>query len=464
MIGCWDMADSKSISPADITYRFFHNLRAQVRPGDRLTVALSGGVDSVVLLHLLTTFSKSMQLDVSAVHVEHGISAYSGEWSTFCQSLCNSLTIPLSIHRLKIRKQSQESLEAIAREARYQIFKHIQADYIVLAQHQDDQVETLILQLLRGAGVKGLSAMPTVRLLEPDKTIRLFRPLLNIPRSEILNYAKLHGLSWVTDESNLDTSYDRNFLRHQILPLLEQRSPTYRKTLFRSTQHLGEAAHLLDELAEIDAKNIMIADKLSLQGLRKLGPARAKNLLRYLLVQRLIRLPNSTKLEEILRQLNVIQSDNRFRFVVDTLEIHCHRGLIEFLPADSSLEPIAPVVWQGEQHLVIESLQGVLEFTRQNNMGIDPAKLSGQIVTIRSRSGGERFQPNCKRPRRSLKKILQETALAPWVRNTLPLLFCEDQLVWVAGIGIDCNFQVSEGGIGLVVTWHPSQINQISIH
>lgn len=455
------MADLKSLSQADITYRFFHNLRTQVRSGDRLAVALSGGVDSVVLLHLLTTFSKSMQLDVSAVHVEHGISAHSGEWSTFCQLLCNSLNIPLSIHRLKIRRQPQESLEAIAREARYKIFKHLQADYIFLAQHQDDQVETLILQLLRGAGVKGLSAMPTVRLLEPDKTIRLFRPLLNIPRSEILNYAKLHGLSWVTDESNLDMSYDRNFLRHQILPLLEQRCSTYRETLFRSTQHLGEAAHLLEELAEIDAKNIMIADKLSLQGLRKLGPARAKNLLRYLLVQRLIRLPNSIKLEEILRQLNVIQSDNRFRFVVDTLEIRCHRGLIEFLPADLSLEPISPVVWQGEQHLVIESLQGVLKFTQQNNMGIDPSKLSGQIVTIRSRSGGERFQPNCKRPRRSLKKILQETALAPWVRNTLPLLFCEDQLVWVAGIGIDCNFQVSEGNIGLDVTWHPNQVNQV---
>lgn len=458
------MADSRSISPTDITDCFFHNLRAQVRSGDHLTVALSGGVDSVVLLHLLTRFSKSMQLDVSAVHVEHGISAYSDEWSAFCQSLCDNLNLPLSIHRLKICRQPQESLEAIAREARYQIFKHIRADYIVLAQHQDDQIETLILQLLRGAGVKGLSAMPTVRLLEPGKTIRLFRPLLNITRSEILNYAKLQGLSWVTDESNLDTSYDRNFLRHRILPLLEQRSPAYRKTLFRSTKHLGEAAYLLDRLAEIDAENTMIAGKLSLQELRKLELARAKNLLRYLLAQRLTRLPNSTKLEEILRQLSNIRSDNHFRFIVDTLEIRHHRGLIEFLPADSLPEPIAPVVWQGEQHLFIESLKGTLEFTRQNNTGIDPARLSGQIITIRSRFGGERFQPDCKRPRRNLKKILQEAALAPWIRNTLPLLFCGDQLVWVAGIGIDCNFQVPEGGIGLVVTWHPSQIKQDSTH
>ncbi|MXS84860.1 tRNA lysidine(34) synthetase TilS [Nitrosomonas sp. HPC101] len=459
------MADSKSINPIDdITNCFFHNLSAQVQPGDHLVVALSGGMDSVVLLHLLATLSKSMQLDVSAVHVEHGISAHSSQWSTFCQTLCDSLAIPLSTHRLKICKQPQKSLEALAREARYQIFRQIQADYVVLAQHQDDQVETLMLQLLRGAGIKGLSAMPTVRLFAPGKTIRLLRPLLNIPRSKIQKYAKFQKLSWVTDESNLDTSYDRNFLRHQILPLLEQRYPAYRKTLFRSTRHLGEAAHLLDELAKIDAQNTMIVDKLSLRGLRELDHARAGNLLRHLLAQRMTQLPSAVKLEEILCQLYNIQADNRFHFVVDTLEIRCHRGLIEFLPADALPKSILPVVWQGEQRLAIGSSKGVLEFTRQNNVGIHLAKLDQQIITIRSRSGGERFQPDCKRPRRSLKKILQEASLPPWKRNILPLLFCGDQLVWVAEIGIDCHFQTPKESTGLVVTWHSEQTDQSSAH
>lgn len=459
------MADSKSINPInDITSCFFHNLNAQIRPGDCLVVALSGGVDSVVLLHLLIKFSKLMPLDVSAIHVEHGISTYSGQWSDFCQTLCDSVAIPLSIHRLKISKQPQESLEAIAREARYQIFRQIQADYVLLAQHQDDQVETLLLQLLRGAGVKGLSAMPTVRLFESGKAIKLLRPLLKVPRSEIMKYAKLHGLSWVTDESNLDVSYDRNFLRHRILPLIEQRYPSYRKILSRSARHLGEAAHLLDELAKIDAENTMIVDKLSLRGLRELDLARAGNLLRYLLAQQMVRLPSSAKLEEILRQLHNIQADTHFQFEVDALEIRCYRGLIEFLPADSLSESISPVIWQGQQRLAIEPLKGILEFTRQDNAGIDLAKLDQQIVTIRSRSGGERFQPDCKRPRRSLKKILQEASLPPWKRNTLPLLFCGDQLVWVAGIGIDCNFQAPMGGAGLVVTWRPDQTNQSSIY
>lgn len=457
------MADLKSISPTDLADCFFHNLCAQIQPGDRLVVALSGGVDSVVLLHLLTQFSKSMQLNMAAVHVEHGISTCAGQWSAFCRALCDSLAVPLSIHRLKIRKQPQESLEAAAREARYQIFKAIEADYVVLAQHQDDQVETLLLQLLRGAGVKGLSAMPTVRLFEPNKTIKLFRPLLNIPRSGILDYARLHGLSWVTDESNLDISYDRNFLRHRILPLLEQRYPAYRQTLSRSVQHLGDAAHLLDDLAKIDAEATMVAGKLSLSALRDLEPARARNLLRYLLAQCMVRLPNSAKLEEILRQLNSIQPDNHFRCTVDTLEIRCYREQVEFIPANFLPESIFSVVWQGEQRLVIESMKGVLEFTRLNNKGIDLAKLSQQTVTVRSRSGGERFQPDCRRPRRSLKKFLQEAALAPWERTMLPLLFCGDQLVWAAGVGIDCNFQAPAGSVGLVVTWHANPANRPSV-
>ena len=461
------MANSKSISPIDeITSCFFHNLGEQIQSGDRLVIALSGGVDSVVLLHLLTKFSQSqsVQIDVSAIHVEHGISAHSSQWSAFCQTLCNRAAIPLTIHRLKISKQPQESLEAVAREARYKIFRQIQADYILLAHHLDDQVETLMLQLLRGAGVKGLSAMPIVRLFEPGKTLKLLRPLLNIPRSEILKYAQLHNLSWVTDESNQDISYDRNFLRHQIFPALEQRYPAYRKTLSRSTRHLGEAAYLLDELAKTDIENTMYSGKLSLRGLRKLDFVRAKNLLRYLLAQQTVRLPSSVKLEEILRQLRNIQNDNQFRFVIDTLEIRCHRGLIEFLASDFSSESISPVIWHGEQYLTLEPLKGVLEFTRHNNAGIDLAKLDQSIVTIRSRSGGERFQPDCKRPQRSLKKILQEAAIPPWERRTLPLLFCEDQLVWVAGIGINCNFQTPEGSTGLVVTWHPNQIDQPSTH
>ncbi|MGG7054171.1 tRNA lysidine(34) synthetase TilS [Nitrosomonas sp. ANs5] len=451
------MANSRSSHPSSITDYVQRNLCTQVQAGEHLVVALSGGVDSVVLLDLLAKISPPMGLKLSAAHVEHGISPHAGQWSAFCQTLCDKLGIPLVIYRLQICKRAQESLEAAARQARYQAFEQIQADCIALAQHQDDQAETLLLQLLRGAGVKGLSAMPRIRPLKPGASIRLLRPLLDISRSAILNYARQQNLSWITDESNSDTRFDRNFLRHCILPLLEQRYPACRKTIARASQHLGEAFHLLDELAQVDAQTVVRADKIQLAGLRSLSLARAKNLLRYLLAQHMVSLPSTAKLEEILRQLYGAQPDTRLRIVVDTLEIRCYRGHIEFLRAHSASSPITPVTWQGEQWLHLSPPHNKLEFTYQSGTGIDPGKLAQQTVTIRSRIGGERFQPDCRRPRRSLKKILQEAALPPWKRGMLPLLFCGEQLVWAAGIGVDCSFQAQPGQTGLVVTWHTHQ-------
>lgn len=429
-------------------------LRTRTRPGDQAAVALSGGVDSVVLLDLLSKIAGSLKLRLSAIHIEHGISSNAHQWSAFCQELCNQLSIPLSIFRLQVRRQSQESLEAIARQARYQVFESIQADHILLAHHQDDQVETLLLQLLRGAGAKGLGAMPEARLLSSKTSTMLLRPLLNIPRTTILDYANHHNLAWVTDESNADSSFNRNFLRHHVLPVLAQHFPAYRKTVARSSRHLGEASELLDELAQTDAKNLTVANRINLEGLRRLSFARAKNLLRYLLTQENIQPPNTAKLEEILHQLLSAQSGTRIQFTLGSHEIRCYQGLGEFLPVNSRQQPLTPVFWRGEKQLVIEPLQGTLEFTHQIGKGINLEKITEQTVTIRTRVGGERFQPDWKRPRRSLKKIMQEANLPPWERGNLPLLFCADQLVWVARIGIDCNFQVDPGHTGLMVTWH----------
>lgn len=157
-------------------------LRKQVAGNDHLVIALSGGVDSVVLLHLLHALSSALAFRLSAVHVEHGISLHAGQWSDFCQGQCDVLGISLEIFRLQIKKTPQVSLEAAARQARYEVFKRIAADFIVLAHHQDDQVETLLLQLLRGAGVKGLGGMPVVRKLHTAGTTRLLRPLLDVSR------------------------------------------------------------------------------------------------------------------------------------------------------------------------------------------------------------------------------------------------------------------------------------------
>ena len=450
------MASSRKPKPSTILEQIECTLREHLAEQNRLTVALSGGVDSVVLLHALHALSGSMTFELSAVHVEHGISPFASQWSNFCQARCDALGVPLQIFRLQVKKIPQVSLEAAARHARYQIFKQIQTDFIVLAQHQDDQVETILLQLLRGAGVKGLGGMPVVRKLDTAVTVKLLRPLLDITRATIMQYAQQHQLAWVTDESNEDITYNRNFLRHNIFPLIEARFPAYRHTLSRASRHLAEASHLLDELAYSDSKLTMTNGELRVDSLRQLSLARAKNLLRYLFSQQDVIQPSSIKLAEILRQLLTAGDDTRLHLIFGEVEIRCFKGLVKIQPARTPPKIATPLIWHGEQAWILDSLGGKIEWHRQANGGIDPQKLTDQPVTARLRTGGERFQPDCQRPRRSLKKILQEALIPPWERNTLPLIYSGDRLVWVPGIGIDCFFQALPGEWGIMPLWLPN--------
>jgi tRNA(Ile)-lysidine synthase len=451
------MANSRKSRQNTILERVESILREYVSEQDHLVVALSGGIDSVVLLHVLHALARSMAFRLSALHVEHGISPFAAQWSDFCQNQCNTLGVSLQIFRLQVKKTPQVSLEAAARQARYQVFKHIEADYIVLAQHQDDQVETVLLQLLRGAGVKGLGGMPIVRKLNPTGSVRLLRPLLEVTRETIVQYARQHHLNWVMDESNDDIMFNRNFLRHRIFPLLESRFPAYRQTLSRASHHLGEASHLLDELAETDGKLTMIGDNLHIDGLRQLSLPRAKNLLRYVFSQQEVTQPSTVKLEEILRQLLSAGADTQLHLVFGDMEVRCFKGRVKIQPKRVQPEITAPLVWQGESYWILEPLKGAIECVHQEGTGINPHKLTENTVTARLRTGGERFQPDCKRPRRSLKKILQEALLPPWERDALPLLFSGEQLVWVPGIGVDCAFQAAAGELGVVLTWLPNK-------
>ncbi|MBK7365545.1 MAG: tRNA lysidine(34) synthetase TilS [Nitrosomonas sp.] len=434
-------------------------LRQYVSEQNHLVLALSGGVDSVVLLQILAQISKQFTFNLSAIHIEHGISPNTKQWSDFCQNYCDALGIPLTIFSLSIKKQAQVSLEAAARQARYAIFKEISADCIVLAHHLDDQAETLQLQLLRGAGLRGLAGMPIMRLLSPAGKIKLLRPLLTVSRDTIQGYALQNKLMWITDESNDDTTYHRNFLRHQIFPLLEQRYPVYRETLARTSRHMGEAVQLLDSLAENDSQLVMVAGEIHIERLRKLDFLRAKNLLRYIFSRRDIIQPSTQKLEEILRQLWMAKSDNYLYLTFGEFEIRLYKNLVRLLPKAKSKLPGSDqdqlFYWHGEPNWVIEPLGGVIKWSNSVGIGINAKKLMENSVAVRLRKGGERFQLNCKRPRRSLKKIFQEAEIPEWERNNLPLLLSGDQLVWVAGIGIDCGFQAMPGEQGLVPSWHP---------
>jgi len=434
-------------------------LQDYIKRDDHLIAGLSGGVDSVVLLDILSQLSRQMHFKLSAVHVNHGISKNANAWSHFCCRLCYAHGIPITISYVKVKKKPGLSLEAIAREERYRVFGRQRVagldanGFLVLAQHRDDQAETVLLQLFRGAGVRGLSAMPLIKKQSTDAAPQILRPLLDVSRSSIETYAAQQQLQWIHDESNDSTHYSRNFLRHDVLPAISRKYPNYAQTLQRTSQHMAEASQLLNELAESDAWRCMVDGKLIIATLRELSVPRAKNLLRYLLWKQNIQLPTTIRLEELLRQLQNAESDTRLHVILGTHEIRVYQGHMYILSHRKKPQDDLVYEWQGESSLVLTEWNGVIDFKPIHGQGVSLEKLKQSPVHIRTRKGGEYFRPDCKRPRRSLKNLLQEALIPPWTRYTLPLLFCSEKLVWVPGVGIDCEFQAMPDEEGMVLEW-----------
>ena len=251
--------------------------------GKRIAIGLSGGMDSVVLLDVLHELHASRELSLSAIHVNHQISAHAGEWEALCRALCARRGIALTVERVKVTPDGS-GMEAAARRLRYRAYASIDADFVALAHHLDDQAETFLLQLLRGAGPKGLAGMPVVRPQESAMegkaaSPHILRPLLDLRRSDIEAYAKSRGLEWVEDDSNADSRFDRNYLRNELLVQLDARFPGYRETLARAARNLADYSLLAEELARIDAQSLD-RSAISAERLRQLSDARALNLLR----------------------------------------------------------------------------------------------------------------------------------------------------------------------------------------
>ena len=320
----------------------------------------------------------------------------------------------------------------------------------MLAHHLDDQAETILLQILRGAGVRGASAMPAIRR-SPDAPA-LLRPLLDVPRSALLEYAHQHALQWVEDESNADDAYPRNFLRHHVLPLLEQRFPSYRKTLMRSARHFSETAKLLDELAEQDALGWIADNRLDIRRLRALGVARGKNLLRYFLAAQGAPIPDSTRLQEMQRQLCNAREDAQLCIEWQGWQMRRYRDHAYTMHALPPVEDFS-VVWHGEAEISLPSPLGLLCFQPTSGRGISLSKFQPGRVKIRPRHGGERIRVDAARGQCRLKNLLQEHEVLPWKRDLLPLLFYDEDLVCVPGIAIANNFRAQQDEAGLDIVW-----------
>ncbi len=403
----------------------------------------------MVLLDALAPLARARGISFSAIHVNHGISPHAETWATFCAEQCASRSVTLSTLRLALGPGRSANLEAVARQARYRALRAADVDVIALAHHVDDQAETVLLQLLRGAGPRGLSAM---QRYQPG-TPALWRPLLDLTRVALAAYASERGLAWIEDESNANTHYKRNLLRHDISPRLAAHFPGYPATLARAAEHQAEASGLLDALAIEDAAAVALPGGLDCARLTALPRARARNLLRWYLRQQGLRSPSKARLADMLRQLVAARPDAHTRLEHDSAEIGCHRGLI--VVHASSPSPSAFVcVWHGEPELPFPG--GTLTFEQVQGNGIAAAQVALHPVTLRSRVGGERLQLAANRPRRALKKMLQDTDMPPWQRQTLPLVWCGDRLAAVPGIGVDLAFQAAQDESGWAVTWQPA--------
>jgi tRNA(Ile)-lysidine synthase len=404
-------------------------------PPTQLAVAFSGGLDSTVLLH--ATIKAHGKKNVHAFHVHHGIQKEADQWQAHCKAVTKKLGCHFDTRNVKLNKQS--NVESQARNLRYDALTEMcQAHKIqdlLLAHHLDDQAETVLIQLMRGAGLPGLSAMPQVK---SNELIHLWRPFLNMRRKDLEIYAKEHQLTWIEDPSNQDESYRRNAIRKSILPTLEKFQEGAIENLSRSAKHLGEAQELLNQLADIDLGLMEGKEGLSktnLIRLYKTSQARASNALRRWLSKNGLAYPSEERLTAWWSELQQTRPDSKLQWDHDQQVIRLWRGHLTITQDSSSTEVMGE--WTFKKVSANSKKPGIAKDR------FEKAKKKGLINTM-AREGGEKFKVDSKRPRRSLKNLYQEAAIPPWQRD-VPLLYIGEELVAVAGIGISADWQTTEG-------------------
>ncbi len=417
-------------------------------------VAYSGGLDSTVLLHLMSSLREQLEVPLLALHVDHALSEHSTEWSRHCRDVCDGLDISLTVERVSVARDNGDGLEAAARHARYGVFEQVlgQGEALLCAHHRDDQAETLLLQLLRGGGVHGLASMPVQRALGKGL---LLRPLLGRPRAELEAYAREHDLKWIDDPSNFDTTLERNYLRHTLLPQLEERRAGMHKVLARSAANFAESAHLLDELAMEDRRAALGEGAvLSLSVLRGLSPARCRNLLRYHCRQLGLPLPGVSQLQQVVEALLPAAEDAMPKVSWPGVEVHRYRDRVFFMPPLPALPPQPFAVhWDGAEEIALPEALGSVRVQRERGEGVSVQKLHGVRCELHLRQGGESLALPGRQGHHDLKKLYQEAGVPPWERERRPLLYVEGELAQVPGLWTAENFAATEKEEGIMLHW-----------
>ena len=426
-------------------------LEAQGLHGRSVCVGLSGGLDSVVLLHVLVALREAFALRISAIHVDHGLHPNAGKWAEFCVRLCETLAVPLKVERVTVPRESGLGIEAAARAQRYAVFEKMPADILLLAHHLDDQAETLLLQLLRGAGAPGLSAMPVERALGAGGP-QLVRPFLMLQRAQLEAFALANALDWIDDDSNQELVYDRNYLRHTVLPLIEKRFPAYRSTLSRSGRNLADAAGLAAVLGEQDLAALRVGDAIALDKARDWPVYRVLNVLRALFRHLGQKAPRRAVLVEAVRQAFEAGPQTQVRVDFGALSLRRYRGHLHVVK-NLCVPGNWRAQWRGEPTMTLPPGLGELRFEQTQGAGFSMSKLHGGMVNETFRTGGERMALGPGRPHRNLRNLFQDAGVPSWLRERTPLLFCGERLLFVPGLGAAAEFQAGPDEASCHVEW-----------
>lgn len=422
----------------------------------RCCIAFSGGVDSTVLLHATARLrAQFAQLGVRALHVNHHLQPQADAWARHCVNFAAEIGVECATLDVQVSSTPRESMEAAARLARYAALSAALGDgeYLLTAHHRDDQLETVLLQLLRGAGVAGLSGMPASTALGRG---RLLRPLLGVARTDLVAYATAGGLRWIEDLSNVDTRFDRNFLRQELLPVLCKRWPAAADCVARSAGHLAEAQALLMERAREDLALARAGANLRVAAIRALAPARSRNLLRFWIDGAGFRVPSSAILDQILEQALAARADAMPVVAWRGAELRRYRDQL-YLGVAPPRPPVAELTWDWRSHAELGLPDG-LGRLRVRTALAGECSLAAPSLPLRVGfpTGSHRLRLAPRAPRRTLRNLLQESGVVPWMRACLPSLFIGDSLAAVADLWIDAAFQTYEPG-GLAIEWldHP---------
>jgi tRNA(Ile)-lysidine synthase len=417
-------------------------------------LAYSGGMDSTALLSILATHRDRLLAELVAVHVNHQLSANADQWEKHCRAFCREINIRYESVTINVRDGRTDSPEAHARELRYAALEQFmqQDDILLTAHHRNDLAETVIQQLLRGSGPEGLSAIPDTRRCGRGW---LARPLLAYSRRQIEEYVRGQRLTWVEDESNIDQGLDRNFIRNTVMPTLRERWPSTADVLWRVSRVQADAVVVLNDMAEQDLHGALGNSDtvLRLSAVDKLSLPRQRNLLRYWIRKNGHPVPAMNVIDEIINELMHARPDSMPCVRWGDTEVRRYRDEVSIMPATTlALSARGPYLWSLEKSLELDG--GRLAASMIVGSGIRADRVQDNKVEIRFREGGESIRPAGRKETHELKKLFQDSAVPPWKRDRIPLVYVGDELAAVAGYWVADGFQAtgSEQGWEIVYT------------